>query len=236
MRIYEITKSGRRVPSATTIVGQMEGKGNILMYWALKVMANEIYENLREFRSFNIKQIMEVVNAAKKAHQKIAKQSMITGTRSHEVIENYILYNKKPDFKRYPDIVNPFKAFLKFKKDYNPDFKAIETSVYLDDRFGYAGTVDAFVEINGKLYALDWKTSNALYDSYRYQLALYRSTDPEGIDGTMAVRLAKDTGEYEVKDYSDTFEEDREIVLQMSKLFHLMNADEIKNSKVYKKI
>ncbi len=42
------------------------------------------------------------------------------------------------------------------------------------DKYGYAGTMDAVMEIEGKTYIVDFKTSKDIFDDYLLQAAAYK--------------------------------------------------------------
>ena len=51
--------------------------------------------------------------------------------------------------------------------------------------FNYAGTLDAIVEIDGKNYVLDYKTSSRIRDSHKWQLSAYFNAEVLGIPYNM---------------------------------------------------
>lgn len=64
--------------------------------------------------------------------------------------------------------------FIEFWKRYSP--KVIQTEISLiNERLGYAGTLDLIAEIEGQTWLIDFKTSNAIYNSYELQVAAYRA-------------------------------------------------------------
>lgn len=65
-----------------------------------------------------------------------------------------------------------FLNFVEFWETYNPTL--IETEVHLfSDELQVAGTCDLIVEIDGKLWVLDLKTSNHMHLIYEIQTAIY---------------------------------------------------------------
>jgi ATP-dependent exoDNAse (exonuclease V) beta subunit len=108
----------------------------------------------------------------------IVKKAAEEGTQVHELCEAYLngeelnflddkgrpLYN--------PDVWQMFLRFVEFWELIKPIL--IETEVHLfSDILGVAGTCDLVVEINGKLWLLDLKTSNQLQTTYELQTAVY---------------------------------------------------------------
>lgn len=232
MRTYEIKKSRKKVPSVTAITGLINKP--LLIPWACKMMGNYIYDNTQDKESYNKMEINSLIRLGKRAYKDITEESTTTGTLTHEAIEGYLLFKKKPEIKKHPEIINPFKAFLKWKKTVELEVIDIERQVYFDGEFGYNGIADMICNLNGKRYILDLKTSNHIFDEYAYQLAAYRQTDEENIEGTMLVRLDKTTGDFEFKDFSEDYERDRDIFNSLCKAYHLMHQDKIRNSKPHK--
>ena len=67
-----------------------------------------------------------------------------------------------------------------------------------------AGTTDLVLEIKGKKYIGDVKTSSAIYPEHFYQMAGYRAMLEEmgetGFDGSVVIRIGKDGKFNEDKD------------------------------------
>lgn len=66
---------------------------------------------------------------------------------------------------------------------------------------GVAGICDWFALIDGKVSLPDWKTSKAIYSSYRYQTAAYARAIEEEVgivvEDRWILRIDKQTGEFE---------------------------------------
>lgn len=76
-----------------------------------------------------------------------------------------------------------FKAFI---ADWQPTFEASEVTVY-NREYGYAGTLDTLVRLDGQLYLVDFKTGKGVYGEVALQLAAYRHAEFMGLpDGTEA--------------------------------------------------
>jgi hypothetical protein len=71
-----------------------------------------------------------------------------------------------------PDVWQMFLRFVDFWETYNP--KLIEAEVHLfSDELKVAGTCDLIVEIEDKLWLIDFKTSNHIQPTYELQTAIY---------------------------------------------------------------
>lgn len=76
-----------------------------------------------------------------------------------------------------PDDEMPFiENFIQFVKDFSPTYVEAESSVY-SRKYGYAGTLDAIVTIDGKTHVLDIKTGKSVWPEVALQLAAYKHAD-----------------------------------------------------------
>lgn len=123
------------------------------------------------------------------------------GTAVHEAIEKYLGENISPDIDNYPQDIKfriscAFNSFLSWwdiiKKT---KYKIILQEYALVCKY-FGGTLDMLIEINGKVYIVDFKTSN--HSSYKHflQLAAYRYMLEENgykVDGCIILLLDKKT-------------------------------------------
>lgn len=104
-----------------------------------------------------------------KTGQAITQKSAEEGTLLHETVE--AILRKEPIV--IPDIVKPaVSAFMGFYGQNELVAHKIEERV-VSKKHHYAGTIDALVELNGKLGVLDIKTSMAIYRDYSMQTSAY---------------------------------------------------------------
>ena len=108
----------------------------------------------------------------------IARKAAEEGTQVHDAIEHYLLGEKitwmdENGYSKYSlDIWKMVLKFHEFWSTYKPTL--IESEIHLfSDKYIYAGTCDLVIEIDGKKWLLDIKTSNSLHTSYDLQLAAY---------------------------------------------------------------
>lgn len=100
------------------------------------------------------------------------------GTRIHEAIER-VLQGFRLEWVNedgtHNYILREWQMILRFMDFYNtfkPKTIHIEQQIVSDDlRVG--GTIDYVCEINGEIWLIDFKSSNAIYDSYYLQIAKY---------------------------------------------------------------
>ena len=101
----------------------------------------------------------------------IVKKAAEEGTQVHELAEaylngeelNFLDERGRPQYN--PDVWQMFLRFVDFWETYNP--KLIEAEVHLvSDELKVAGTCDLIVEIEDKLWLIDFKTSNHIQPTY----------------------------------------------------------------------
>lgn len=98
------------------------------------------------------------------------------GTLIHEQAENYALGRTVTIT---PEIEGYVKAYDDFCYDFKPKFIMTEALV-VSHTYGYAGTLDSIVEIDGKVYVLDIKTGNYIWPEVALQLVAYARADFAG--------------------------------------------------------
>jgi len=85
--------------------------------------------------------------------QRTAKQ---LGSEIHHAIETYALTGQRPDV---DDEIRPFlDQFDNWAQRFSPAYEAAEMTVYRPD-YGYAGTLDAVMKLDGATVICDYKTS-----------------------------------------------------------------------------
>jgi hypothetical protein len=190
-------KEKKRIPSVTTIIGQLAKPQ--LIPWA----------NGLGLKGIEYKKYMDDV--------------AIVGTLVHEMIQGYFT-GGEVDLKEYSqnDIEranNSMKSFYNWVS--SVEIKPIKNEIKLEsDKFG--GTTDMLAEINGELNLVDFKTGNGIYDDYFIQLAGYNLMLKEyKIKKFTIVRVGRDEhDEYEVKSISniDKYEKIFKLLLKIYEL------------------
>lgn len=99
----------------------------------------------------------------------IKAKSAEEGTILHETVE--AILKKEPVV--VPEKIKPaVSAFMDFYGQNELIAHKVEERV-VNERHGYAGTIDVLAELNGKLGVLDIKTSVAIYRDYSMQISAY---------------------------------------------------------------
>lgn len=187
---------GRRLTSVTTVLG-IVSKGDAIPQWAVNQAIEYIRENLKgELTSEDVDLIL---HGAKLRWRSVRQEAADIGTQAHNWIERY-LKGENPEWPEHPNVRNSCEAAVKWIEQHHWITRAIEQQLYLPD-LGVAGICDWWAEIDGELCVPDWKTSKALYGTYRYQTAAYAKAIEEeyGIKSRTRwlLRIDKETGEFE---------------------------------------
>ena len=148
-RVYKRAE-GVYYPSVTTILNYMP-KNSFFMTWLKDVGHNADF---------------------------IAKRAADEGTQVHQAIEDLVEGNEISWIDDYGNAKyneNVWGMILKFAEFWNnhkPKLISSEEFAYSDEH-QFAGTADLVVEMDGEIWLLDIKTSNALHKTYDMQLAAY---------------------------------------------------------------
>ena len=193
------------------------------MQWAANCVRDGFTKNMTcvEGEWVHIADIIAVLESARFEYKRVSKQALRDGSLTHKLIHRHFLGKKVNLWVFNMAVTNAFTAFLKFEEDYKPSWFSLESKVYGDY---WAGTEDFFGDLSEKPdigTVADWKTSSGLYGlDARIQTAAYRSTHGDACGRNCAVRLDKETAEYEFKDYSKTYKQDLKIFNLMVQLFY----------------
>lgn len=138
------------------------------------------------------------------AWDEYTKQAMQEGTDVHAALENAIKGDRGDAQGITLKCLQAFDQWVGEKKVQIELTEAQLTHTTLC----YTGTCDLVCKIDGKKYIVDFKTSKAIYDGYDMQLAAYalawdKLHENDKVDGIGVLRLDKDTGEYEWKDFTN---------------------------------
>lgn len=176
----------------------------------------------------------------------IARKAADEGTETHEAIEKFLngeelVWIDEYGKAKYNLIV--WQMILRFADFWNtvkPRLIATEQHIFSDE-YKYAGTIDLVVEIDGKIWLLDIKTSNSLHTSYDLQLAAYAQAWNENFDTPIeqvgiiwlksSSRGADKSGKklqgdgWALKTPHNTYQENLQSFLKVYDIFKLENPD-----------
>lgn len=184
-----ILADGSRVPGTTTIIGRFKDAGG-LIYWA--------WEQGKEGKDYR-ETANKAADIGTAAHAMV--EARINFESTTEALNKYLPDENRDDFCKKAK--QAFTAYLEWESQ--SKIKIIskyQEQQFVSEKYRYGGTPDAIGEIDGKLYLLDWKTSNRTYSDYLIQLAAYRNLWEENnpdkpLSGFHICRFAKDYPDFE---------------------------------------
>jgi len=173
-----------------------------LIPWAVNCMRDRLRAEQEEmgWKAFaeNFVKIVEMAKGERSSVSEVAKE---LGTRVHDMAERW--QTKGADHvKLMMEMLETdskeerlsYTALLQFFSSYKFKPISLETKCF-SRKHRYAGTVDYYGEIDGKLTVMDYKTSKAVYEGYPLQATAYASALLEEgykVDQTMITRVGKD--------------------------------------------
>ncbi len=169
-------QDGTIVPGCTTIVGQLD-KSGALMYWAWSLgMKGEDYKKYRD-------------------------KTADIGTLAHCMVQESLGGTPVDRTMYSPDMIdlaeNALISFYEWEKGHVLETSLIEAQL-VSEKFRFGGAIDWYGTLDGKLTLLDFKTSKAIYDSHKLQLAGYWHLLRENgyqVDGVQILRIGRDESE-----------------------------------------
>lgn len=177
----------------------------MLIGWAVGVACDHILENFPSVEQVmaNPKAITELVEVARGLHNKRKTDAGKAGTDVHTQVEK-IVKNAIEKCGGYICEVDKecdnaqIKLFIAWAMENSIKFIESEKCVYSIESH-YAGTCDLVLEMNGKKYIADIKTSSAIYPEAFLQMAAYQGALEEmnehlDIKGAMVINLPKRGG------------------------------------------
>lgn len=194
----------------TTILGSVLAKD--FVGWALDSMAAVLLEFLPKKITAADIELAKGASAAKR------DSGANTGSEAHALVEHYLKAKAANNVDFLPqedgsqEAENAYQAFVKWFEEVKPEVINVEEVIYSEE-FGYAGTYDCMLRIDGKVYLCDLKTTNTsrkapkgVYAEYFVQLGAYAlahdeqqvyeeangGTTLEPIAGLMVISAKKD--------------------------------------------
>lgn len=221
MRYYVSPYRNEKLPSVTTIIGQLDKPA--LVYWAANNTSDYILQYLSECDTVNLDELKNVVEKARKEFRNVSRTATDIGTIVHSKIEEFLKYGSIIDEKmedqprKYREpILNAISAFFKWLESYDT-YKTIATEQTVYGK-GFAGTLDWRVLLDDVEYVIDFKTSKDIYKEYGYQIAAYATAC--GVEHAGVLRIDKETGMPEFKDFTENIKNDYEVFELLVKLYY----------------
>ena len=153
-----------RMWSVTTIIGALDKPA--LLYWAAEQTANAAVKSATSLAARIEEEGSEAVvkwlRDARFRRPKDERSAAELGTAVHEACEQYALTGTRPET---DDEVAPFlDRFDEWCQKFQPTYQAAEVTVYAPG-YGYAGTCDAFLTVDGVRFIADYKTTRKSWDA-----------------------------------------------------------------------
>lgn len=190
------TLDGKPLTGVTTILGVVAKPA--LIQWAANEAVKSVKNNVSRFAPsssmFLMDELDAVLEEAKYAHRKKKESAGDFGTNVHLAIENHIKGIEQPQLTEQENVA--FQNFLTWAKNENVTFKESELRLY-SRKHWYAGTCDLVMEIGGKTWIGDIKTSSGIYPEYFWQTSAYQLAIQElglypEVEGHVIVNVKKD--------------------------------------------
>ena len=164
---YRVINNGRRykVPSVTSICGIISKPA--LIPWAVNATIDVVRAAIGPGAEYSETYLEEVFRAAKQASGGIKKDAASRGTDVHRAIEAGLVGGT-----REGEICPQADAVIEWLRCTGSTVVETERRIY-SRRYRYSGTLDAIVEIDGRLVLLDWKTGGR-YADHLMQTAAYQ--------------------------------------------------------------
>lgn len=210
---YKHRDSGVVVDSITTkIILEKEH----LVPWAAEIAVRHFIKNVEFYDPKNEEQTERMIEDAKFAFRATRDDAGNVGTLSHDVYEEYI-ENWIKDGTRISDIrhmLSPnadpriyatVRSAEVFFNDHPEIIPVASELIVGDEKWGVAGSLDFLVIWNGKLWLLDFKTSNR-YDNDEYAMQvvgykkLFEKMTGLKIAGTSILGVSKGYDKYSLLD------------------------------------
>jgi len=221
---HKYKKDGFEYPSVTTIISDCNPK-DWGPQWGANMVVEWIKKNCSLFNSdVDPESYYEVwesdLDNARFNFRNVSQEALDIGSAVHSAIEYYLKTGREPKIE-HEKVLAGFVAFLEWKDEHKLLPLALEETVYGNC---WGGQLDYRGMFNGKQYVIDFKTSKAIYPAdMGPQIAAYRSTfDVRSdciIEGSGILRLDKETGLPEWKDFSKRYESDLNIFNKMVELY-----------------
>jgi len=217
-------KDGKKFPRCTNIISDCTNSSGALTQWAANMVVEWIKENVGQEEIGIYPVTDDHLNDARFNFRKVSQKALDIGSEVHDLIESYlknqdsITIDSQLSWSKHEQANQAFQAFLAWWVENDIKPISLEQTVWGDR---WAGTLDIHCFLNGKEYVIDWKTSKNHYPAqHGPQIAAYRSCIPSA-EGCGILRIDKETGLPDWKDYSKRYEKDLATFNAMVELYIL---------------
>lgn len=210
---YKLAGDKGWLTSVTAITGIID-KSRVLIAWAIGLAQKHFQTFMEETGALalTVQDLEPVVKEALNQHNVKRDEAADIGTQTHDIAQKIgEAMRDGKDIPALPEdlpegVVHGVSAFIDWVMTYKVKFIECERMLY-SRKHGYVGLTDAIIEIDGKKYLIDYKTSKGIYSEMQYQLAAYtlayEEETGEKLDGRMLIHFDKLTGDFTVKEISE---------------------------------
>lgn len=214
-------------PSVTTILNVLNKPA--LVEWGVRCACDFMCDSLSELfaaDSFSPEQILDLVNQARQAHNRVKKTAADIGTEAHDWLAGYWKGMSMPLPPEGEPVRHCIDAAMKWIKEHDAKPYLVERPCY-SRRYMITGTPDFIGLVDGEVTVLDYKSTKKIWPEVALQMAPYASMylEEHGVEvkNRIAIRMDKVTGEFESRTYGkDTFDPDMDTFLSAFKLYDRM--------------
>lgn len=172
-RYYIHPETGEKVPGVTSILNMLPKP--FLKAWASKVVAETAVNNLEHVAGLAATDPAGAIDYLKRAPNRFTQGAADVGTAAHGIFEALAKGEKlgplTADMQLYAD------HFAHFLDTVQPTYRFLEETVW-SDTYSYAGSFDAFMEVQGEGCWTDNKTTKSgVHAETALQLAAYSRAD-----------------------------------------------------------
>ena len=205
---YKLKGEKSYLTSVTSITGIID-KSRVLIDWALRLTKSHLSKFLEESRSnqFTTEELLPIIDEAINQHNIKRDEAADTGSQVHDIaLKIGEALKNKENIETLPEdlseeVKNGVHAFIDWILEHKVKFIECERLVYSKEH-KFVGITDAVIEVDGKRYLIDYKTSKGIYNEMKYQVAAYTIAYQEetgiNLDGQMLIHFNKDTGEFKI--------------------------------------
>lgn len=196
--VYTWKEIGKPVRGVTSVLKWLNKPA--LMPWAANMAAFYVRDNYSE--GMTGAEMAALCDEARGAYRRKASEAADIGTEVHKFAE-LTLAGQSPDMPEDQNARKGCGAFLDWLDAHKIEPIHLEHILFSKKHY-FAGTCDFYGRVDGKLCALDFKTSSGIYPEMilqvngAYALAL-EEMHGERIEESWIVRLDKKTGKFEAK-------------------------------------
>ncbi len=149
--------------------------------WKRKQHNRAIVDHRKELANLNIGKSTTLIESL--MFQNGSSPQSIVGDETHKYVEQ--VAKGLEITPQHGDTRDSCAQFDRFVRDYRPKFIESEATIF-SRKYGYAGSLDLIVEIDGVRYILDVKTGRTVWSEVALQIAAYDNGDfiglPTGVE------------------------------------------------------